>query len=411
MHIRSERICMRKIHYGWVICAVGSLVMFICLGMASNTFSVYLSYIRDEYGITNAQTSMLITIRCLVSFIAMFSIGFVYRHITIRIGTSIAAGLAGVAFLIYSMATNYAVFCVGAALAGIAYGYGTMIPVSLLINRWFVKHKALALGICTTGSGIATIILPTMIIRSIERFSLRWTFLIEGVFILVLTVIIALLLRNDPSEKNLQALGIVEKVEIQKKKETGASLNLKQWILLGISCACMGALANPGLSHLSILLTSEGFSAMLAAGIVSMVGAVLTVSKVVYGHITDHYGGIFSTIMFGGFLLVGHILCCLSYMQSEVICIFLAVMMGAGYPITTMGQSVWANDLVSDEQYPTVLRRLQVIYAAGALIFSNLPGIMADIFSGSYIPAYMVFSVLMGLTVLFVLIAYKYRKD
>ena len=52
--------------------------------------------------------------------------------------------------------------------------------------------------------------------------------------------------------------------------------------------------------------------------------------------------------------------------QVNVLCL------GLGYPIATMGPSVWSNDLAAPEQYPVVVRRLQVIYAGGALLFADV---------------------------------------
>ena len=59
--------------------------------------------------------------------------------------------------------------------------------------------------------------------------------------------------------------------------------------------------------------------------------------------------------------------------------------------------SVWAGDMASPDRFPVVVRRLQVIYAGGALAFASVPGILADRFGGSYIPAYVLFSAFLAL--------------
>lgn len=151
---------MRKIHYGWVICVTCTLLLFVTMGTVSNGFSIYLPYIMAERGLTHAQTSSLVTLRCLVAFVAMLLIGGYYRKVSLRVGTGLAVCCAGLAFWLYSAAETYPLFCVGAAVSGISYGLGSIIPVSILINRWFDQHRALALSICASGSGIATIVLP-----------------------------------------------------------------------------------------------------------------------------------------------------------------------------------------------------------------------------------------------------------
>ena len=254
---------MRKIHYGWVICVTCTLLLFVTMGTVSNGFSIYLPYIMAERGLTHAQTSSLVTLRCLVAFVAMLLIGGYYRKVSLRVGTGLAVCCAGLAFWLYSAAETYPLFCVGAAVSGISYGLGSMIPVSILINRWFDQHRALALSICASGSGIATIVLPPVTTHLVERFSMSAAFRMEGAAILVCAGVVLLVLRNDPREKGLRPCGQTEippeAPETAVSPSQGA-LGRRTWILLGCASLFMGAVANPGFSHLSVLYTSEGFA-------------------------------------------------------------------------------------------------------------------------------------------------------
>ena len=342
---------MKKFHYGWVICITCTLLLFVTMGTVSNGFSVYLPYIMEEKGLTNAQTSSLVTLRCAVSFLSMLVIGFYYQKVSIRVGTTIAAAAAGVSFLLYSAAEAYPLFCVGAAISGVSYGLGSMIPVSILINRWFYQHRALALSICASGSGIATIVLPPVTTALVENLSMATTFRIEAVAIFLLAAVIFLALRNQPADKGLLPCGQTQAQEAAAQ----ASVNLgpqrvmtrQMWLLLGCASLFMGALANPGFSHLSVLFTSEGFSSATVALIISGTGVMITLGKLVFGEATDHIGGGRSTLLFGGILVVGHVLCCLAFTQSLVLAVLTVLFLGLGYPIATMGPSVWSNDLAA----------------------------------------------------------------
>ena len=176
--------------------------------------------------------------------------------------------------------------------------------------------------------------------------------------------------------------------------------------MLAFASLFMGAVANPGFVHLSVLFSGEGFSAGAVAAIISGTGLMLTLGKLLYGETTDHVGGCKSTLLFGAILVAGHVLCCLAFLQSIPLSVLTAVCMGVGYPIATIGPSVWANDLASPRQYPTVLRRLQVIYAGGALVFATVPGLLADRF-GDYLPAYILFSCLVLVSLLLIALSYR----
>lgn len=86
---------MKRLHYGWAVCLAGTLLLFITMGTVSNGFSIYLPYILEQHGFTNSQTSFLVTLRCLVSFLAMLGIGVYYQKVSIRMGTGLAAACAG----------------------------------------------------------------------------------------------------------------------------------------------------------------------------------------------------------------------------------------------------------------------------------------------------------------------------
>lgn len=401
---------MKKPHYGWVICITCTLLLFVTMGTVSNGFSVYLPYIMEERGLTHAQTSSLVTLRCLVAFLAMLGIGVYYEKVSLRLGTGIAACCAGAAFWLYSVAQDYRLFCVGAAVSGLSYGLGSMIPVSILINRWFYRHRALALSICASGSGIATIVLPPVTTAMVEGISMAAAFRIEGVAIFLFAVVIVLALRNDPAEKGLLPCGEEGEKPAEKTAERVSvghrTMGKEIWIFLGCASLFMGAVGNPGFSHLSVLYTSEGFNPATVALLISGTGVMITVGKLIYGEATDRIGGCRSSLLFGGILLVGHVLCCFAFLQNLPLALVNILCLGIGYPIATMGPSVWANDLADPARYSVVIRRLQVIYAGGALVFASLPGILADHFGG-YLPAYLLFSAINVLTLAFVALAYR----
>ena len=150
---------MKRIHYGWVICFACTLMLFVTIGMVANNFTVFMPFVKENYGFTHTQTSSLVTIRCMISFLSMWFTGLYYEKVDIRVGTALAVLFAGIGYMIFSISTTYEMFCVGTAISGMGYGLGSMIPVSILIEHWFIAHKALALSICATGSGIAMIIL------------------------------------------------------------------------------------------------------------------------------------------------------------------------------------------------------------------------------------------------------------
>lgn len=406
---------MKKIYYGWVVCILCTLIIFVTMGAVSNGFAIYMPYIMNEQGFAFSQTSFLITLRCLVALAAMFCIGVFYDKLSLRVGIAIAVACSAAAYFIYGVADNYIMFGIGAAVSGLSYGLGSMIPVTILISQWFISHRALALGICTSGSGIASILLSPVNTMLVENYSLRTAFLAEGSVWLVIAAVALAFIRNKPSEMGLRPYGqkeLQDKVvsEGMKGKVVSFSLSERGWILMGCVSLSMGAVANPGFSHLPVLLTAEGFSSVVVASVISGIGIVITVSKVAFGELADKIGGMKSSVLAFIVLIAGHVLCCFSFLQSIPVCVATVVVIGLGYPIATIGPSLWAGDMVSADKFPEVVRKFQITYACGALLFSNIPGILADHFNG-YIPAYILFSGLIFISMVFLMIAYKENRS
>ena len=407
---------MKMHHYAWTICAAGTLLIFITMGAVSNAFSIYMPYIRDEFGLTNAQTSTLVTMRLVVAFVCMLLIGKYYDLFNIRVGGSLAAAFGGLTFLIYSFASDFTLFAVGAGVSGLAYGFGSMVPVSILMTRWFDDHKALAISICSAGSGLGSIILPPVVTGLLSTLSMPTMFRIEAAFILLCAAVIYLAIRNYPHDMGLTRLGENRERLKQAAQENAAPRAMKAPItkaVLILSCAgsfLMGAQGNPGIMHIPVLYTSEGFTAVFAATLMSIIGAALTVGKIVFGEVTDKIGGFRSSIIFFILLVLGNGLCCLAGTGNAVLGLTAVAVLGVGYSVSTIGPSIWAGDLSSEMEFPKTMRTFQIFYSLGALITASVPGILADRFSGSYVPAYVMFTAMALIASLLIVAAYFKKK-
>ena len=401
----------KKPFYGWIVCVMGALLLFITMGIMSNIFPVFLPYVETQNGLTGTQGSFLVTLRCLVSFCSMLFIGQYYKKFSLRVGMSIAALLGGASFCLYSVSHTYVMLCAASTLCGLSYGLGTMIPVSILMNNWFHTRKALSLGICATGSGIASFVLPPLTTKIIEELSLSQAFLIEGVGIFVITAVFFLLVRDKPADKDLEPYGrsqspAQEEQICEAAAGTGQAMNRTVRVLLIFASLFMGAVAGSGSAHMPLLFSLEGYNAMTVSYFLSAVGIIGVVAKLLYGQVTDQLGGRRSSLLFTAVLMAGHMFCCLAFTNNSVILVVTAVLLGVGYPIVTIGPAVWAGDMDSPDHFARTVRVLQLSYAGGSLLFSEIPGMLYDVF-GTYIPAYILFSCLMALELVFLAISYQ----
>jgi MFS family permease len=381
------------------------------MGFAVNAFSIYMPYIQKTHGFSGSQLSLIPTVRSLFSLIALLTVDKYFQKTGLRAGIAGACLLTGAAFILFSLAGGLYAYYAGAALLGLAYGYGGLVPAALLINRWFNSRRGFALGICACGSGLGATVGPPVFTALIEDFSLRTAFLCEALFIAGVCVLIFLLVRGEPGELGLSPYGERENgADARVLQPKRRDLRRDEYVLMLLGLMCMGMTVIPGPSYYALHFTACGYSGMAAAAAVSAFGLVLTASKFLFGVIADRAGCRKATLLAFSSLLLGLGLCCsLQFSGSPVLLFSSVALMGLGMPPSTVGLPLWASELSSQERFPRTLRHFQTANILGAFLGSSIPGILAD-FTGSYLPGYALHMLFIAVTLVTVQILYARRE-
>ncbi len=403
---------MKRIHYGWVICLCATLILGCGMGLTVNAFSVYLNYFIEQWGYTHSLTSLFNTMRSLFAFLSMFFMGPLFKRAGIRNGLTFGMLLTALGFALGSLARNRAVFFLCAMCLGTGYGLCGVAGTSMLVRRWFHDRLGFALGMCACGSGLAAMVGPEVITMAIERHGLRPSFLGEAAVVAAIGLLTWLLMRNDPAEKGQTPYGEGRVLEGKKSRLVccDTPLSRRDWVLLIPSLICLGMAASPATGNFAVHFRTCGFSPVMAAAAVSVFGAVLTGSKFLFGAASDRWGCRRATTVFCLILMSGFaVMCLLKRLPQPVLLILSAVLVGIGYPPSTVGLSIWAGDLEMPEHYDVTVRRFQSLYLLGTVVGSPLPGLLADRF-GSYVPAYALMILFIAVILTAVLITYRRRS-
>lgn len=381
---------MDKKKYRWVICAGCTLMFFCTAGLGMTGFSVYQPYLISDGGLTNAQASMLTSIRSMFTFLTMFAAARILNKTDIRLGGALSAVGIAAAMILYGTASSFPVYAAGAAAAGICYGIGGMLAVSVMIHRWFDEHQGLAVGICSAGSGFSAVIGTPIITWMIETFSMRTAFFIEAAFVAALAVLIFLMLRNRPKGEERPPQFVSKAAKGQKQEDMFWIGKREIWFVM-IGILLMG-FSYAATSHISVLYSNAGFSADQVSLIVSAMGAALFIGKCVYGQAADKLGSYRSGNIFFGMLVIGSGLCCLAGNGSIVLAMASVILVSCGSVLLSVGLTLIADAVAKQQYYAVVVRRIQIIYMLGSMVFGVVPGIIAD-HAGNYIPAYVLITV------------------
>ena len=408
---------MKRLHRAWAVCLGCTLMLFVSGGLSVNTFSVTQPYILAFGGFTNTQTSMITTIRALSYLGCMFAAPLFFRALGYRLGTAVATAFSGVSFVVFALSKSLAGFYVGGVLAGVGYGFGSMIPATILMNRWFHQQKGLAIGLCSASTGLAMVTFSPILTAICENLSLKVCFFVEAAFTFVCAALVFLLVRDAPEQLSLAPYGADDGPQPAPAAAPSAApaaaaapaLPYRRLLPLWLAAGLLGAVASPGPSHLMILYTTAGIGAHQAALAVSVFGLALMIGKCVYGAACDRFGSYRMGWLFGAVLCAGLVLCGMADTRSAVIMFAAVVLYGVGASLTTVGLAIWAADFGGEARVAQLVRQFQLSYAIGSLLLSTMPGMIADR-TGSYAPAYLVLLACSVISILAVQRTYQIRK-
>ncbi len=397
----------KQFHYAWVVCFCG-LWLFVCnMGLCSNILSVYLPFV-EAGGLSDSMGSAILSIRCAFSFAVTFLTELYYRKLSLRLGILLATLVGALSAAVYSVGGSALVYYAGAALGGVAYGLGAIYPVSLLLSAWFHSHRGLALGISSAGSGVATMLFSPLVSLLVLRYSLRTAFLLQAAFMLVSAVGVFLLLRDEPAQKGLRPYGEGGGDDGRTREKEGPdTLSRSVLWLLALMMLLVGGAGQAFSGHLSVLTQSCGYSVKTAATVVSLHGLVLMCSKFLSGDMADRFGPKRCTTLLMVLFILG---CSLVQLMNGVNlfwCFAPVCLMSFGASVYNVGPPLWAADLSDRAGYPKLLKWLQIFYNLGGILFSAVPGVIAD-HTGEYKSAYILIACMMATSLL--ILRWSYRQ-
>jgi len=400
---------MKKIHYAWVIC-LGCLWLYLCnVGLLCNLLTIYLPFI-EATGISHSAGSAILSVRTLFSFGTTFLVGWYFQKVSLRTGILIGSLLGAAAAVIFSIGGGPMVYYTAAALAGIGYVLGSVYPGSLLLANWFHARRGLAFGISASGSGLAYLIFSPILSNIILGSSLTTAFLAQAAFLAVSGAAVFLIIRDHPRDMGLQPYGEGSREEtVLRKSSAVPSLSAFLLALLALMMLLFGGAGLSFSGHLSILATTCGYSPALAARVVSLFGLVLFLSKMAAGAIADRIGPQRSSTLLVGCFILG----CMAVLGMNGVHPFwyyvLAVLTGIGGSICTVGPPLWTGELAPAGDYAKTIKWLQIFYNMGGILFSVVPGIIADR-TGEYKSSFFLFAGMMTAGILILLWVYRRQR-
>jgi MFS family permease len=276
-----------KIHYGWVVVAIGIVVT--CVGMGTMmSLGVFLQPISQSMGWSRTGISTA----ALVNFLAMGFGSFLWGALSDRFGARVVVLCGGLllgAGLAAASRTNtliefQIVFGVSVGLAAGAF----YVPLTAMTTRWFTRHRSLAVALVSAGLALGTTVIAPLARWVILNHDWRYALLTLAVIAWAVILPAAWLLR-EPSDAEQSAMAPAAP-GANSGMTVGQALRTPQFAAIALAFfMCCAAHSGP-IFHMVSYAVDCGVPDMAAATVFGVAGLSALSGRIVCGLVADRVG-------------------------------------------------------------------------------------------------------------------------
>lgn len=277
--------------YGWVIVALAFLSMALVLG-SRFSMGLFLPFLPEAFDTSVAAVSGALALSMLCAAAVQPLTGFLLDRLGGRVVLSLGLGFAGGALCGMSLATEFWHLLMLMGLAT-SIGYAAVSPVSAatIVAGWFDKNRGTALGVTTSGTKVAMILLPPVIAALIVSYDWRRAMLVVGLMVLALIPAVLAFMRPAPGAgvAPRSKYGGTGPSADDQSTARQAMLQPAFW-MIAMSLFANGLMMNLVLVHLPSYVMSRGFDTALAATGLALVAGIGIFGTVATGWLSDQLG-------------------------------------------------------------------------------------------------------------------------
>lgn len=295
------------------------------------TFGVFFEPLQEEFGWTRAVTSGAFSMYMILHGALYIVTGRLNDRFGPRVVMTVCGLFLGAGYIMMSQTSAvWHLYLFYGLLISIGIS-GTFVPLLSTVARWFEQRRGLMTGIVVAGVAVGTMVMPPLAAWLIVSYGWRLSYLIIGGLVLASVVVAARFLRRDPTQMGL--------VPYSKKKadnkweaklppvsdfSLSRAFRTRQFWLLGTAFAGLGYCQMSIMVHVVIYARGLGLSPGSAATIMTIIGGVGILSRIIVGSIADRIGTKIPVVFDLGLLSFGLILLAVAG-QTWAVYVFAAI--------------------------------------------------------------------------------------
>ena len=403
----------RKSEKHWNVVAVCCGLAGATIGISVNTSGVFYTPVSENLGILRGVFSMHMTFFTLVLAIGSLFVPRIMKIIPYKgiLITSVSVAAAATAMM--GMTRNVTMFYMLGSVRGLFTAMFSVVPISIIINRWFIRKNGLAMSIVFSFSGIVGVFISPFLALIIEKYGWEIGYLVKaGILFTLAFPAMIYKFKVSPLEEglkpygeNIQEEGTVEIDKYLKTEETRPHGGLTFISMLMFSIFICFLTGVP--QHFPGYSASLGYKESLGAILLSagMTGNII--SKLAVGIMSDRIGAVKATSVLLISNLTGIII--LIVLTSFPYLVIGAFLFGSCYGISAVSLSLLTRYFFGMERYIRLFPVITFVSNVGSAAALSIVGFIYD-FSGSYMPGFILSLGIIGISMTFLGISVLEKK-
>ena len=278
-----------SLFYGWRVVAALFVMLAVSSGLGFYSVAVFLEALTSHQGFSVSAVSGATALLFVTSGIAGLFVADLISRYDPRVPIAIGALIASIALVLIGRVEELWQVYATYTLFGVGFAASSLLPGMTLVTRWFVRRRALAISVASTGLSFGGVVLTPLAAAGIERYGLEFTTLWMAVTYLVgIVPVTAVVLRPYPATLGLlpdgdEPSGPQEPLELSGT-ELRHALSTRFYVAITVGFTFLMAAQVGGIAH-QFKLVATRVDATFAAIAVSTLAATSIVGRLTGGWI------------------------------------------------------------------------------------------------------------------------------
>jgi MFS family permease len=386
-------------YYGWIIIGIAFVTMAIAV-TARTAFSLLLPPLIGEFGWDRGLAAGAFSFGFLFSAVISPMVGRLMDSHGPRIVIGSGVALTSLGLLTApAIQSPWHLYATLGVLVGGGANLMTYTVQSLYLPSWFVRRRALAIGIAFSGAGVGAIVLLPWLQTIIGRDGWRASCWAMGLLVLLIIGPLTLLVRRRPEDIGLLPDGasetagagetrrpsnVVDPAWVATEWTLARALRTARfwWIAAGFFCALVAWYAVQ--VHQTKYLIEVGFTPLVAAWSLGIVSAAGIPGQVSLGALSDRIGREWIwTAGCAGFAICYAALIALEHTPSNGLLYLMVISQGfLGYALTSVMGPIVA-EIFEGPHFGSIFGTISIALITGGAAGPWITGVIHDM-TGSY---------------------------